>query len=229
MSEEPQVIDVVDVARGLLESKGIFWARTAAPGDPLPVIAPQPGSVPLDPPQYETCQFGHPNPTGGHFCPECGLKVGIVVMDMTAALEPPKPAGELTPEEKAQRDLEHQQALAANAAFDREAAPDFEPSRGERLVIHFVDDGFTALGHVWMRGQQISIGPDHPRWPDVIRWISLTPEQQMNVYGKQFFAAGPLPREETAMEQYRQVEMRRAYGRMATSAVPDAELLGAKE
>lgn len=231
MSEEHQVIDVVSVARELLESKGIFWERTAVPGDQLLVIPPQdhpqvPLQISVTP---ETCQFGHPNPTGGKFCPECGLRTGIQVMDMEAVLAPPKPADELTPEEKQQREIEHQQALSLNAAMDRESVPDFQSSTGDKIVIHFVDDGFTALGHVWLRGQQIAIGPDHPRWPDAIRWINMTPDEQINTYGKQHFARGPVPREETAQEQYRQVEIRRAYGRAIMSDVPDQGLLNAEE
>jgi hypothetical protein len=238
MSEEVKVVDVVDAARQLLESKGIFWEREAKPGDPLPEVGPQDHpQVPLGevtaqiPPltgTAPTCQFGHPNPAGGKFCPECGLKVGVELLDMEAVLRPPKPADELTPEERTQRDMQHQQALAMNAQLAAQESPDFEPSTGEHITIHFVDDGFTFGGHVWLRGQQVSIGPDHPRWEDALKWITKTPDEQINTYRKQYFARGPAPREESAAEQFRQVEVRRALGREIVSDAPDSELYGVK-
>lgn len=226
MSEEVVVVDVVDAARQLLESKGVFWERTASPGDKLPVIAAQPGSTPLEAASEERCQFGHPNSAGGKFCPECGMKVGVELLDMDAVLRPPKPASELTDEERRARDLQHQQALAMNAQLAAQDSPDFEESTGEHITIHFVDDGFTFGGHVWLRGQQISIGPDHPRWEDALRWITKSPDEQINTYGKQFFARGPAVREESAAEQLRQVEVRRALGMRPMSDAPDSELYG---
>lgn len=175
----------------------------------------------LAPADAPVCQFGHPNPAGGKFCPECGLPVGVELVDMDALMEPPKPAAELTPAEKAARELEHQQALAANAALASADPGDFQPSQGQRLVIHFVDDGFTALGHIWLRGQQIEIGPDHPRWQDARAWITLTTDEQIARYGKQYFASGPVPRLESGQEQLHQVEVRRALGRRVYSGLPD--------
>lgn len=104
----------------------------------------------------------------------------------------PKPAAELTAEEQAARDRQHADAQRAAAAF--EAAPAaYVPSQGEAVTIHFVEDGLTFAGQVWFRGQEITIGPDHPRWPEVRSWILLDKYQQIERYGRQYFDRGPWP------------------------------------
>lgn len=221
---EQVIVDIGAAAGRLLQEQGALPERTAVPGEPLPEIPPQEGSTPLSFGDL-VCQFNHPNPSGGKFCPECGLPVGKQVVNMDTQLQPPKPEAELTPEEKAQRAAEHQQALAINAAFDQAPVPEFQSSQGQVITVHFVDDGFTFGGHVWLRGQQISVGPDHPRWEDVRRWILLDTNEQIARYGKPYFAPGPVPREESAAEQLHQVEVRRSLGRRRFSAVPDGELL----
>lgn len=225
---EQVIVDIGAAAGRLLQQQGVLPERTAVPGEPLPVIPPQEGGTPLSFGDL-VCQFNHPNPAGGKFCPECGLPVGTQVVNMDAQLRPPKPESELTPDERAQRAAEHQQALAINAAFDQAPVPDFPVSQpGENITVHFVDDGFTFGGHVWLRGQQVSVGPSHPRWEDVRKWILLTADEQIARYGKPYFAPGPVPREETAAEQYHQVEVRRALRRTRYSDVPDGELLEAR-
>jgi hypothetical protein len=104
----------------------------------------------------------------------------------------PKPYGQLSEEERAVRDRQHAQALAATQAFESQS-PQFRASQGESILIHFVDDGFTFAGLVWYRGQEVEIGPDHPRWQEVLNWIMLDKYQQIERWGKQFFDHGPWP------------------------------------
>jgi len=49
----------------------------------------------------------------------------------------------------------------------------------QTVLIHFTADGLTAFGQVWYRGQELEIGPGHPRWPEAADWITLTPEQRV--------------------------------------------------
>ena len=69
----------------------------------------------------------------------------------------------LTPQERAERDRQHAEALAAARQFEAQQPADVLPE-GETLLIHFIEDGLTFAGQVWYRGQEIEIGPSHPRW-----------------------------------------------------------------
>ncbi len=104
----------------------------------------------------------------------------------------PRPASQLSAEERAERDRQHAEALAAAQQFEAQQ-PQYQRSQGESILIHFVEDGFTFAGQVWYRGQEIEIGPDHPRWQEVLGWITLDKYAQIDRYGKQFFDHGPWP------------------------------------
>jgi hypothetical protein len=103
----------------------------------------------------------------------------------------PKPEADLTPEEKQRRQQEHAAAIAAG---QKDPPLRYVPSQDPRKVlIHIVEDGFTWAGQVWMRGQELEIGPDHPRWADAQRWINMSDFEQMDRYGKIRFRKGPWP------------------------------------
>lgn len=104
----------------------------------------------------------------------------------------PKPYSQLSDAERAERDQQHAQALAVAQQFESQQLQ-YQPSRGESILIHFVDDGFTFAGQVWYRGQEVEIGPDHPRWNEVLSWITLDKYQQIERWGKQYFDHGPWP------------------------------------
>lgn len=104
----------------------------------------------------------------------------------------PKPASELSAAERADRDRQHAEALAAARQFENAPAV-FVPSEGEAVLVHFIEDGLTAFGQVWYRGQEIEIGPGHPRWEEARAWVLLDRTGQLNRWGKQFFAPGPWP------------------------------------
>ena len=140
-----------------------------------------------------TCQLGHISPPDSAFCPRCGLPRGAVVQAaVSAEAARPRPASELTPEELAERDLQHAEAVAAAAQF--EARPqEFVRAEGEAILIHFIEDGLTAFGQVWYRGQELEIGPSHPRWQEALGWITLDRFAQIERWGKQKFDYGPWP------------------------------------
>lgn len=137
------------------------------------------------------CSFGHLNHPDARYCGKCGLPMGAA---LPSAGEPmrPKPAAMLTPAEKAERDRQHAEAVAAAAQFEN-APQRFVPAEGEAVLIHFVADGLTAFGQVWYRGQELAIGPDHPRWAEALGWITLDKYGQIDRWGEQKFDFGPWP------------------------------------
>ena len=85
----------------------------------------------------------------------------------------PRPAGELSDAERAERDRQHTEALAAARQLENAPvtyAP--APAEGEAVLIHFIEDGLTAFGAVWYRGQEM-MGPGHPRWDRARGWVLL--------------------------------------------------------
>jgi hypothetical protein len=104
----------------------------------------------------------------------------------------PRPVSELSAAERAERDRQHAEALAAARQFEN-APVAYVPSQGAAVLVHFIEDGLTAFGQVWYRGQEIEIGPGHPRWEQARAWILLDRTGQINRWGKQFFAPGPWP------------------------------------
>lgn len=147
----------------------------------------------------QACPLGHENSQGGRFCAECGLPLGDVVLaprvDLEAVRESVQPGSSLDPAERARRDREHIEALAANARAEQEIvdiAQQPDPST-QKIRIHFVEDGFTWAGRVWNRGDELELGPQHPRWEDALKWIRLSKTEQFQRYGRVFFDFGPFP------------------------------------
>lgn len=172
-----------------------------------------PSTAPPPPPRKtDDCPLGHPNERGSRFCSACGMSMNAQVpaqADPQAAR--PKPAGQLSEEEKAERDRQHAAAVAAAAAFEQ-APEQIVPSQGEAVLIHFLEDGLTFAGRVWYRGQELAIGPDHPRWPEVTGWIMLDKAQQFERWGKQYFDHGPWPFQRSYVDPSARYEELRAAG-----------------
>jgi hypothetical protein len=188
LSGEQAVIDVVALSERLCPSTS---NETASRLEPPPGVPTEIAS---------SCPLGHPNAPGMRFCGACGLPVGASI-PVRGEPQRPKPAAELTPAEKADREREHAAAVAAAAQF--ESAPQqYVPAEGEAVLIHFVADGLTAFGQVWYRGQELSIGPDHPRWTEALGWITLNRWQQADRWGEQKFDFGPWPGRSSYAEAY---------------------------
>lgn len=116
---------------------------------------------------------------------------------------PPMPVK--TPEEKEQ---EHRAALAAAAEVEKEARIPIPPIAGGpgkrggdsdgELVFHVLADGFTVLGAVWYRGQEIGIRSGST-YDDLStdktghRWYEMSDEAQMDRFGQKMFGKGPWP------------------------------------
>lgn len=140
------------------------------------------------------CALGHRNELTAKFCASCGLPMDAQAPPPMPSLTDlrPKPSSQLTAEERAERERQHAEAMKVAAQFEAQQLQ-YQPSQGEAVLIHFVDDGFTFAGQVWYTGQEIEIGPDHPRWAEVLTWITLNKYQQIERYGKQYFDHGPWP------------------------------------
>jgi len=110
-----------------------------------------------------------------------------------AANPRPKPYDQLTPDEKRERDYQHAQAVAAgkrDPGIRQYVAP--QPAQ-RAILIHILEDGFTAFGQVWYRGQELEVAIGGPRWEEAQRWILWDDYQQMAVYKKIYFRQGPWP------------------------------------
>lgn len=75
-----------------------------------------------------------------------------------------------------------------------------KPSNPENVVtVNFVEDGLTALGWTWYRGETLSVEKGTPEWeltqyerPDgeVISWLELDEDEQVERWGDRFFRPG---------------------------------------
>lgn len=124
--------------------------------------------------------------------------------EMPELLEPvvesrPVPESELTPEQRRIRELED---LLARERGRKDPVEEYDSveSNGQNILIHFVDDGFTALGKVWYRGQELEIEPGSQSYKDTCdrlgrTWLSLRDDEseQIERYGRVMFRSGPWP------------------------------------
>jgi hypothetical protein len=120
----------------------------------------------------------------------------VTIVDPTR-LPPAESEKELSSEQKQIRDLEHRLALAEGK---REVAPTFveQPPSEDKVLIHFVDDGLTAGGVTWYRGQEVEFTPGTQEWKDATDtrgnpWFLLTESEQYERFGKLHFRRGPWP------------------------------------
>jgi hypothetical protein len=177
------VVDVVAASEKLRPS-AVTYSETAVSLEPALAAPTEVGAA---------CALGHPSAPGARFCGRCGLEITGQAPPPAAPRDPrPKPVSKLTPEELAERERQHAAALAAAREFER-ADPVLVPPEGETVLIHFIADGLTAFGQVWFRGQELEIGPGHPRWAEARRWITMTRMQQVEKWGEQKFDSGPWP------------------------------------
>jgi hypothetical protein len=114
-------------------------------------------------------------------------------------VERPVPEAQLSPEQRRIRDLEHQLALERGRKdTEPELAALARPGDAGNILIHFVDDGFTALGHVWRRGQELEFEVGSRAYQDTFdrtgwSWLALRDDEnaQISRYGRPMFRSGP--------------------------------------
>lgn len=158
------------------------------------------------------CRNGHEVTADQKFCPECGAQVIRPVAD--GPDDPrPKPAAELTPDELRERERLHAEAIRRGKESPVMAfAPGKAPPSVRTVILHFVADGFTAFGNVWVRGQEIEIWPGHPRWEEAQLWINMDTAEQYRRWGKEYFRLGPWPGERTYLAGIGRFQQLRSLG-----------------
>lgn len=95
-----------------------------------------------------------------------------------------------------------------------------DPQPGEKILIHVREDGFTAVGRVWYRGQELEFTVGQANWKATCNihgksWLVMSDADQIRAYGQIMFGHGPwpgLPFNESAA-----VEAERRRGRTAPS------------
>ena len=115
--------------------------------------------------------------------------------------EPFVPTEKLTPDQQRIRELEDQ--LARRNAEILDASPlTYEQPRedGEKILIHFLEDGCSFGGQVWYRGQEVefTVGSDNYQKQFDTKgrsWLDLADDKaaQFKRWGRQMFASGPWP------------------------------------
>lgn len=107
------------------------------------------------------------------------------------------PSDEPSPDQLRIKALEDQLAKR-NATIMENAPAQYDTTEGEAIHIHFLEDGFVALGQVWYRGQEVEIVKGSPAYNRTLdrngdTWINLAfdvPEQQRR-WGLQKLGIGP--------------------------------------
>lgn len=119
-----------------------------------------------------------------------------------APVEPQAPAQvELTPD---QLHIKHLENTLAVERGRKDVEPEVEelsdPGSGDNIIIHFLEDGFTALGQVWYRGQDLEFERTSQAYKDTFdrlgrTWLDLRNDEftQAERWGKVMFRNGPWP------------------------------------
>lgn len=82
------------------------------------------------------------------------------------------------------------------------------------FLVHIVEDGFSAHGQIWYRGQEIEYSTDEQVYKDTMdrygkSWLDLDDAGQMRKYGRVYFRRGPWPGNEWEDENSREAEQKR--------------------
>lgn len=108
------------------------------------------------------------------------------------------PTEELSPEQKKIRELEDKLAVSEARKFETSDDVYEEPSDGEVIKIHILEDGLTFQGAIWYRGQEVDFvvgGTAYEQTKDRNgrSWLELRDDidAQWTRYGKLMFASGP--------------------------------------
>lgn len=69
------------------------------------------------------------------------------------------------------------------------------PGDGDTVTINFVEDGMTALGKVWYRGEELTITRGSEDWEKTLSqgdsWVDLDEAAQEARWGRRMFRLGP--------------------------------------
>lgn len=195
-----------------------------AGAEPTPTPVPQP--TPPLPPMPGPAPDPAPSPGPGPTQPAVPSPVGRPVAE-----------SELTPDQRRIRALEDQLARERGRKdVEPELVVPAQPGARDNIVIHFLEDGFTALGKVWYRGQEIEFEPNGPAYGDTCdrhgrSWLDLRDDEfaQVERYGKIMFRSGPWPGRKLTDDGAARFEKLRALGGDAPVGAPTPDELAAAE
>lgn len=85
---------------------------------------------------------------------------------------------------------------------------------GERVLVHFTEDGLTANGRTWYRGQELEFIVGEPEYEDTKdrygkSWLEMDDAAQMKRFGRVMFRPGPWPGESYDSESAAEAERQR--------------------
>ncbi len=113
----------------------------------------------------------------------------------------PPPADVLTADQRMIKELQDQLAKErgkkdGDIAYDVVA----QPGSAANIIIHFLEDGMTAMGQIWYRGQELEFEVGSQAYRDTFdrtgrSWLNLASNEdaQMEHWGRVMFRPGPWP------------------------------------
>ncbi len=116
-----------------------------------------------------------------------------ITTEEVAAIEEPSP--------EVDKAIKHAEALSEGKADPDVVYDDSTPSKEEdTLLIHFTEDGFTALGVVWCKGQEVEFVIGSSAYEDTKdrfgkSWLDLVDNysEQRRRFGRVMFSKGESP------------------------------------
>lgn len=146
----------------------------------------------------------------------------------TVKSTPPTPEAQLTPEQRQIRELQNQLAVANSRNLDAAEPEMVVATSDNRVLIHFLEDGLTALGQVWHKGQELEFDLGGQAFEDTkdrygYSWLSMDESDQLNRYGKIYFRRGPWPGKAYQDPQAAEAEAKRRRAAPRMPVVPVAK------
>jgi hypothetical protein len=133
---------------------------------------------------------------------------GVIEREERTLVYPPDPT-----KSEREKEQEHQAAIKAAQEVERMSRMTVAPivakpgeisgDKDYDILVHILEDGFTVLGTVWYRGQEIGIkkgsaADELSTDKNGHHWYDRDPADQMEYYGKQMFGLGPWPFQKAA-------------------------------
>jgi hypothetical protein len=120
---------------------------------------------------------------------------------VVSVIDTSAPDHELTPEQQEIKRLRDQLARETGRKdIDLPIAELTKPGDGSNILVHILEDGFTALGKVWYRGDELEFEPQGRAYKDTFNklgetWLELRHDEfgQAERWGKVMFRNGPWP------------------------------------
>lgn len=158
------------------------------------------------------------------------------VAPVVAVATRPVPEATLTDDQRRIRDLEDQLARSQGKKdFEPGSEPLVNPGSEENILIHFLEDGFTALGQVWYRGEEIEFEPGSQAYKDTCdrngkSWLDMRNDEmrQADRYGKIMFRSGPWPGKGYTAGRFSAMKTLSGDGKLATPSSDELSALDEK-